>query len=106
MAKYELFLCDITGEHKPIVKFESETPFMPALVGERFDDHGWNRLDGVGIIASEKNPVRYMVHSIKHTIIERDGVLLVQYWLNLHPYEGPSSPAWRSDQPMAIHNKN
>jgi len=94
MTKYELYICDVTGEHKPVAKFESNTPFMPASVGERFDDHGWKRLNGVGKIASEEIPKRYIVKSIKNTVVEKYGVLFIQYWLNLHPYEGPRSPAW------------
>lgn len=94
MTKYELYICDISGEHKPIAKFESSTPFMPVKVGERFDDHGWDRLDGVGIIASEEEPRRYTVHSIKHTVIYKSEELFVQYCLNLEPYDGPRSPAW------------
>jgi len=94
MTKYELYICDVTGEHKPIVKFESNTPFMSVSVGERFDDHGWERLDGIGIIASEENPKRYTVHSIKKTVVEKNGDLIIQCWLNLHPYDGPRSPAW------------
>ena len=94
MTKYELYICDIAGEHKPIAKFESNAPFMTVSVGERFDDHGWERLDGVGEIATEENPKRYIVHSIKNTVVEKDGVLFIQYWLNLQPFEGPRSPAW------------
>ena len=94
MTKYELYLFETNGDHKPIAKFLSETPFLPASAGERFDDHGWDRLNGVGKIASDKNPKRYLVHSIKHTVVEQDGVLLVQYWLNLEPYEGSRSPVW------------
>lgn len=94
MTKYELFLCDTSGEHKPVACFESDSPFTSVSVGERFDDHGWERLDGVGVIASQENPLRYTVHSVKHTIVYIDGVLHDQYWLNLQPFEGPASPAW------------
>jgi len=94
MTKYELYICDVTGEHTPIAKFESNTPFMSVGVGDRFDDHGWYRLDGVGKIASERNPIRYIVHSIKTTIVEKEEVLLFQYWVNVKPYDGPRSPAW------------
>jgi len=52
-------------------------------------------MGGVGKIASEENPKRYIVHSIKNTVIEKNGVLFIQYWLNLKPFEGPRSPAWR-----------
>lgn len=93
MTIYELYLCDVAGEHKPIVMFQSKTPFMPVSVGERFDDHGWNRI-GVGVVASESNPKRYTVHSIKHTVFDKEGVIYIQYWLNLEPYDGASSPAW------------
>jgi len=94
MTKYELFLFDTSGEHKPVAYFESNTPFIAVSVGERFDDHGWDRLDDVGKIGTPENPKRYTVHSIKHTIVSRDDVLHVQYWLNLEPFEGPASPTW------------
>ena len=98
MTKYELYLADVSGEHKPIVKFVSDIPFIPENIGDRFDDHGWDRLDGVGKIASKENPKRYTVHSIKHTVVQEEGVLLIQYWINLLPYEGPRSPAWVNDK--------
>ena len=94
---YELYIFDISAEHKPIVKFESKTPFMSLSVGERFDDHGWDRLDGVGVIASQSNPKRYVVHSIKNTVVENEGVLFIQVWLNLNPYNGPRSPVWANN---------
>jgi len=97
ITKYELYLYDITGERKPVVKFESDTQFMHVSVGDRFDDHGWNRLDGIGKIASEDKPKRYIVHSVKHTITEREGILMIQCWLNLLPHLGPRSPAWLND---------
>jgi hypothetical protein len=97
MTTYELYLCDVTTGHQPIAKFASDSPFITVSIGDRFDDHGWDRLQGVGIIASEENPKRYIVHSVKHTVVEKNGVLLVQYWLNLHPYKGPRSPAWDDD---------
>ena len=97
MTKYELYLCDITGEHKPMAKFESNMPFISVAVGDRFDDHGWDRLDGVGKIASEEKPKRYTVHSVKNTVIEKGGDLLLQCWLNLQPYEGTRSPVWADD---------
>ena len=96
-TKYELFLCDVTGEHKPIVKFKSTSPFMAVQVGDRFDDHGWDRLNGVGRVASEESPKRYIIHSIKHTVVEIEGNLFVQSWLNLYPYQGIRSPAWDDD---------
>jgi len=44
---------------------------MPVSNGERFDDHGWNHLDGIGKIASDETPKRYTIDSVKHTIIEK-----------------------------------
>lgn len=49
---YELILCDISGEHKPVAILRSERPFMPLQVGERFDGHGWDCLDDVGKIGT------------------------------------------------------
>ena len=97
MTKYELFLCDITGDHKPIVKFESNTPFHSVVVGDRFDDHGWVRLDGAGKMASEDRPKKYIVHSIKHTVLHSNQNLMIQCWLNLKPHLGASSPAWETE---------
>lgn len=97
MTKYELFLCDVTAGHHPVAKYVSESPFTAVSVGDRFDDHGWDRLQGVGVIASAEKPIRYIVHSVKHTVMHQDDVVVVQYWLNLQPYEGPRSPAWGDD---------
>jgi hypothetical protein len=93
-TRYILELCDILGEHKPITRMESLTPFMTASVGDRFDDVGWERLDGIGIIYSTKNPKRYTVHSVKHLILPSQSGITVKYCLNLEPYYGPSSPVW------------
>lgn len=94
---YILELCDTSGNHKPIVRFESCSPFMPVNIGERFDDVGWNRADGVGVIASPQSPKRYTVNSIKHLVYIEGGALVVKYCLNLDPYNGPSSPVWGND---------
>ena len=96
MTKYELYLCDVSGEHKPIVKFESNSPFNSFSVGDRFDDHGWNRLDGIEKIASVSDPKMYIIHSIKHTIFNHKNDLVIQCWLNLTPHKGESSPAWKA----------
>ncbi len=93
-TRYRLELCDTSGQHKPIAAFESDTPFHTVVVGERFDDAGWDRLDGVGIIASPDRPMRYTVHSIKHLVYSEAEGLIVKYCLNLTPFEGPSSPVW------------
>jgi len=95
MTKYELYLCDVSGEHEPIVKFESISPFNSFSVGDRFDDHGWNRLNGIGKIASASNPKMYIIHSIKHTLIYVIDELVVQCWLNLEPHLAEPSPAWK-----------
>ncbi|MGC3990439.1 MAG: hypothetical protein QM796_12305 [Chthoniobacteraceae bacterium] len=91
---YILELCDTSGEHQPIARFVSATPFMAVNVGDRFDDPGWARLDGVGVIASPEKPVRYTVHSIKHLVEERPDRLVIRYCLNLQPWEGAKSPVW------------
>ncbi len=93
-TKYVLELCDISGAHKPVAIFESNTPFHAVAVGERFDDIGWNRLDGVGAIASSSRPIRYTVHTIKHLIYANGHELIVKYCLSLSPFSGPSSPVW------------
>ena len=98
--KYELIICDISGEHKPIALFHSDKPFMPLSVGERFDDHGWDRLDGVGVIASPEKPIRYLVFACKHTVYEKDGTLTYQLSVDLQPYSGPRSPAWGQHDPV------
>lgn len=69
----ELVLCDISGEHKPVAVFRSASPFMPLHVGERFDDHGWDRLDGVGRIGTPEAPIRYLVFATKHVVFEQGG---------------------------------
>ena len=96
-TKYILELCDTSGEHKPIAHMESVTPFMVVNVGDRFDDIGWERLNGIGVIHSGENPKRYTVHSIKHLVFPSHNGITVKYCLNLEPYDGPSSPVWRND---------
>ncbi|CAD85462.1 MULTISPECIES: hypothetical protein [Nitrosomonas] len=93
-TKYILELFDTSEQHKPIARFESSTPFTAASVGERFDDIGWERLDGAGKIASPLSPKRYTVHSAKHLVIVEAGALVIKYCLNLEPFSGPSSPVW------------
>jgi len=93
-TEYILSLIDTSGEHKAVAQFHSMTPFTAVNVGDRFDDTGWQRLDGVGVIASPSNPLRYTVHSIKHLIEKTDGNLIVSYCLNLEPFTGSSSPVW------------
>lgn len=94
---YIIELCDTSGGHKPIARFESSTSFISVNVGDRFDDTGWDRLDGVGVVASIEKPKRYTVHSIKHLIIPNADELTVKYCLNLEPFLGPSSPVWGND---------
>lgn len=96
-TEYILELCDTSAEHKPIARFQSSTPFMAVHAGDRFDDTGWERLDGVGVIASLEQPRRYTVHSVKHLILPSVDRLIVKYCLNLEPYTGPSSPVWGDD---------
>lgn len=96
-TEYILELCDASGEHKPIARFQSSAPFMAVHAGDRFDDTGWERLDGVGVIASLEQPRRYSVHSVKHLILPSADRLIVKYCLNLEPYTGPRSPVWGDD---------
>ncbi|MCI0561620.1 MAG: hypothetical protein MN733_24285 [Nitrososphaera sp.] len=96
-TKYVLELCDTSGKHRPIARFHSDGPFMPVSVGERFDDTGWERLDGVGKIASPTSPFRFTVHSVKHMVFVEAETLTVKYCLNLCPFDGPSSPVWGDD---------
>ncbi|MEQ1558629.1 MAG: hypothetical protein ABL933_06760 [Methyloglobulus sp.] len=91
---YILELCDTTGEHKPVARFESHNAFTSVNIGDRFDDTGWERLDGDGVIASAEKPKRYTVHSIKHLIIPSVDGLIVKYCLNIEPFHGLSSPVW------------
>ena len=93
-SKYILYLCDTSGSHAPVAKFTSETPFHSVQMGERFDDTGWKRLDGIGSIATPAAPIRYTVHSVKHLIEESGDELLIQYYLNLEPFHGNPSPVW------------
>ena len=93
-SKYVLYLCDTSWKHEPIAKFTSETPFHSVQVGDRFDDIGWNRLNGVGPIATPSKPIRYTVHSIKHLMEDSGEELVIQYYLNLEPFHGQASPVW------------
>ena len=98
---YELVICDISGAHKPIALFQSDRPFMPLNIGERFDDHGWDRLNGVGKIGTPEEPVRYLVFAIKHVVFELGGTTTYQYCVDLQPYSGSRSPAWGHHNPSA-----
>jgi len=95
VTKYELYLCDVSGKNEPIAKIESISQFNSFSIEDRFDDHGWNRLNGIGKIASATDPKRYIIHSIKHTIYYDKDDLLIQCWLNLEPHQGETSPAWK-----------
>ena len=91
---YQLEVYDITGQPRAIARFDSPSPFIPMNVGDRFDDTGWDRLNGVGRVATPENPARYKVHSVKHSIEQNPEGLRVRYCLNLEPHTGPSSPVW------------
>lgn len=98
-SEYHLFVCDTSGQHEPVATFVSNTPFPSFIVGERFDDHGWDRLKGVGIIASEENPVRYTIHSIKTVLWVDNGKNIIQTGLNLEPFLDERSPAFGDKKP-------
>lgn len=93
-TQYHLEIYDISGQPKAIARFASASPFIPMNVGDRFDDTGWERLDGMGRLATPEEPIRYKVHSIKHLIENKPEGLQVMYCLNLEPHNGPSSPVW------------
>jgi len=91
---YVLEVCDTSGGHRPVARFLSDTPFHTVHAGDRFDDTGWQRLDGAGGVASPAHPTRYVVHSIKHLVEQTAKGLMIRYCLNLEPYSGPASPVW------------
>ena len=93
-TQYQLEVYDISRQPNAIARFDSALPFIPMNVGDRFDDTGWERLNGVGRVASPEDPIRYKVHSIKHLIEQNPDGLRVKYCLNLEPHNGPSSPVW------------
>ncbi len=74
---------------------------MPLHVGERFDDHGWDRLDGVGKKGTPEEPIRYIVFATKHVVFELEGKMIYQFSVNLQPYSGPRSPVWGHHNPVA-----
>ena len=88
-------MCDVSGEHQPIAKFDSQTPFNLFSVGDRFDDHGWDRLDDIEKVATAVDPKMYVIHSIKHSVFSEKDDLIIQCWLNLSPYKGDPSPVWK-----------
>ena len=98
-TEYQLFICDISGEHAPICVFVSDSPFPCFMVGDRFDDEGWQRLDGT-VLGSEQRPIRFSIHSIKHILTVKNGKNIVQTGLNLEPFTGDRSPAFQEDVAM------
>ncbi|MDO6514305.1 hypothetical protein [Neptuniibacter sp. 2_MG-2023] len=98
-SEYQLFFCDTSGAHEPVVSFESESPFPTLFVGQRVDDHGWDRLRGVGVLGSEENPIRYTVHSLKSVVFVENGKNIIQSWVNLKPYSGERSPVFGNTEP-------
>ena len=101
-SEYQLFFCDISGAHEPVVSFKSESLFPTLFVGQRVDDHGWNRLRGVGVLGSEEKPIRYTVHSLKSVVFVEDGKNIIQSWVNLEPYLGERSPAFGNTAPTMV----
>jgi hypothetical protein len=98
---YVLELCDTTGLHRPNAVMRSSSPFPAASVGDRFDDEGWSRSDPSDPPGAREEPRRYVVHSIKHVVVEEKDRILARYCLNLTPYLGPRSPIWGDDNPVA-----
>lgn len=93
-TSYILYLWDTSDTHQAIARFSSDSPFHTFQAGDRFDDTGWVRLGGIGVIASATRPIRYTVHSIKHLIEEKNSELFIHYCVNLEPFSGPPSPVW------------
>jgi len=98
-SEYQLFFCDTSGDHEPVALFVSDSLFPTFHVGQRVDDHGWDRLRGVGIKGSEENPTRYTVHSLKSAIFVQNEKNIIQSWVNLTPYSGDRSPAFGNTEP-------
>ena len=93
-TQYQLEIYDVSRQQKAIALIDSPLPFIPMNVGDRFYDTGWERLDGIGRLASPEQPIRYKVHSAKHLIEQNFEGFLVKYCLNLEPHKGRSSPVW------------
>jgi hypothetical protein len=98
---YQLELCDVSGEHRPVAIFRSSSPFAAVAVGDRFDDEGWPRLKKDDAPGAADAPRRYTVHSIKHVVTREGGTILSRYCLNLAPFDGGRSPIWGSSPPVA-----
>jgi hypothetical protein len=97
---YVLELCDTTGEHRPVAVMHASTPFPPVSVGDRFDDEGWTRIEACDPPGSREQPRRYIVHSVKHVLIEESERFVARYCLNLTPHGGPRSPVWGDSEPV------
>src|SRR5581483_6609519 len=69
-VEYRLELCDTSGSHRPIAVITAASPFIPASVGDRFDDEGWTRLDPSDPRGTPQTPRRYTVHSVKHVVTD------------------------------------
>ena len=85
----EITICDISGEHQSIATFRPESPFMPLHVRGRFDDHVWDRFDGVGKIATPESPIRCLVFATAHIVFHSDGETVYQFCVDLQPDTGP-----------------
>jgi hypothetical protein len=96
---YVLELCDTTGEHRPVAVMRASTPFPPVSVGDRFDDEGWTRVESADQPGTREQPRRYVVHSIKHVLIEESERFVARYCLNLTPHGGARSPVWGDGEP-------
>jgi hypothetical protein len=97
---YQLELCDISGEHRPVAILRASSPFAPVSVGDRFDDEGWPQLRANAASGSPEAPRRYTVHSIKHVVTVHGDRILARYCLNLAPYDGERSPVWGNTPPV------
>jgi hypothetical protein len=90
-TQYYPEIYDISGQQKAVVRIDSSSPFIPKNVGDRFDDTGWERPNGIGRVVSPEDPIRFLVHSAKHLTEQNPDGQLVKYCLNLEPNKRPSS---------------
>jgi len=97
-VEYRLELCDTSGSHRPIAVITAASPFIPASVGDRFDDEGWTRLDPSDPRGTPQTPRRYTVHSVKHVVTDEGDRIVARYCLNLTPFEGDPSPVWGEEK--------
>jgi len=86
-SKYQLFVLDASEAQEPLAVFVSTQPFPALRTGDRFDDHGWDRLKGIGRIATPEAPIAYRVASVRHTVFVEDVSTIMQMWVQVRPLD-------------------